>query len=170
MNKENFRSEGYPNFINWYQGLGKASEDSSKSNQSTDADAMANKAQSSLAASSYHAFGQLPQYDGAGDAMASGSSPRRGTRKDKEAKPTEDLLGGQAVSRAALAEAYDVGRTETYDYRGLTKKDFTAAKDRPLNPRVHGEKVDRFLDRIAEEELEEVTAAYGRNPITHPGL
>ncbi|KAL9013796.1 MAG: hypothetical protein Q9173_001540 [Seirophora scorigena] len=169
-NKENVRSEGYPNFINWYQGLGKASEDSSKSNQSTDADTMANKAPSSLAASSYHAFGQLPQYDGAGDAMASGSSPRRGTRIDKEAKPTEDLLGVQAMSRAALAEAYDVGRIETYDYRGLTKKDFSAAKDQPLNPRVHGEKVDRFLDRIAEEELDEVTAAYGRNPITHPGL
>ncbi|KAL8652569.1 MAG: hypothetical protein Q9210_002613 [Variospora velana] len=169
-NKENVKSEGYSNFINWYQGLSKASEDSSKSNQNTDADAMANKAPSSLAASSYHAFGQLPQYDGAGDAMASGSSPQRKTRKDKYSKPTEDLSGDQGKSRAALAEAYDVGPTETYDYRGLTKKAFTAASDRPSNARVHRENVDRFLSRIAEEELNEVAASYGRKPIIHPEL
>ncbi|KAI4289752.1 MAG: hypothetical protein L6R35_000975 [Caloplaca aegaea] len=169
-NKENVKSEGYPNFINWYQGLSKANEDSFKWNKNTDADPMANKAPSSLAASSYHAFGQLPQYDGAGDAMASGSSPQRKTRMDKESEPTKGLSDDQGKSRAAMAEAYDVGPTETYDYRGLTRKAFTAASDRPSNARVHRQTVDRFLSRIAEEELNEVAASYGRKPIIHPEL
>ncbi|KAL8989975.1 MAG: hypothetical protein Q9177_001258 [Variospora cf. flavescens] len=169
-NKENVKSEGYTNFVNWYQGLSKASEDSSKWNKNTDADPMANKAPSSLAASSYHAFGQLPQYDGAGDAMASGSSPQRKTRMDKESEPTRGLSDDQGKSQATMAEAYDVGPTETYDYRGLTRKAFTAASDRPSNARVHRENVDRFLSRIAEEELNEVAASYGRKPIIHSEL
>lgn len=166
-NKENVKSEGYQDIISWYRGLGRGSGDSTKSYQGTGSDTKTHKARSSLAASSYHAFGQLPQYDGAGDALVNGCTPQPRSRNDRAPGPVENLIGCEDTARAEQAEAYDVGPTDTYDYRGLTRNEFTAAQDRPLNARVHRENVDRFLDRIQEEELNEVAATYGRDPITH---
>ncbi|KAL8716948.1 MAG: hypothetical protein Q9225_005766 [Loekoesia sp. 1 TL-2023] len=179
-NKENIRSEGHQDMINWFgRGLSRDSEESSKPRQSAGSETVINKARSSLAASSYHAFGQLPQYDGAGEALMSsnhqahstnsqinGSSPRRQNTDNRRAKPSEDLLGGQAPSRAEQAKAYDVGRTDSYDYRGLTRNDFTAAPDRPQDIRVHGEQVDRYFDRLYEDEVRELGASYEREAVT----
>ncbi|KAL8812855.1 MAG: hypothetical protein Q9200_000713 [Gallowayella weberi] len=108
----------------------------------------ANKARSSLAASSYQATGRLPQYDGAGDAVA----PR-----DSQAR-LKDL---QTSSRREQAQEYDVGPTYNYDYRGLTRKDFLVAADGPSDRALHYRQVDRFFDRLSEEELREMAAAQG---------
>lgn len=162
-NKENVRSEGHQSTFSWYRGLGRSSEESFKSHQATDPDSMAHKARSSLASSSYHAFGHLPQYDGAGDAPTPAPSPS----KEPGADEVEGLQIDQSATRAERAEAYDVGVTDTYDRRGLTRHEFAATRDRPLNARLHRENVDRLLDRIQEEELNEVAATCGKNPSAH---
>ncbi|KAL8677329.1 MAG: hypothetical protein Q9186_006241 [Xanthomendoza sp. 1 TL-2023] len=109
----------------------------------------ANKARSSLAASSYQAIGLLPQYDGAGDAAAS---------RDSQAR----LKNLQISSRREQAQEYDVGPSDSYDYRGLTRKDFTVAPDRPWDRGVHYRQVESFFDRLYEEELREVAATHGK--------
>ncbi|KAL8807962.1 MAG: hypothetical protein Q9182_000428 [Xanthomendoza sp. 2 TL-2023] len=108
-----------------------------------------NKARSSLAASNYQATGRLPQYDGAGDAVAS---------RDSQAR-LKDL---QTSSRREQAQEYDVGPTDSYDYRGLTRKDFLVTPDGPSNRALHYRQVERFFDRLSEEELQEVAAAHGK--------
>lgn len=183
-NKENLKSEGHQDMISWFgRGLSRDGEESSKPRQSAGSETVFNKARSSLAASSYQAFGQLPQYDGAGEALMSsnpqtlstnaqinGSSPRRQNANKRGIRPSEDLLGGQNSSRAEQAKSYDVGRTDSYDYRGLTRNDFTAAPDRPQDIRVHGEQVDRYFDRLYEDEVRELGASYKREAITQRRL
>ncbi|KAL8751935.1 MAG: hypothetical protein Q9184_005897 [Pyrenodesmia sp. 2 TL-2023] len=166
-NKENVKSEGHQDMIGWNRGLGRSSEDSSRSHQAMDWDSMTHKAQSSLASSSYHAFGHLPQYDGAGDTLGNGrtSGPSSSNKQGSEA--VGDSPVDQGPTRADRAAAYDVGATDAYDYRGLTRREFAATRDRPLNARVHRENVDRFLDRIQEEELKEVAATNGKAPGVH---
>lgn len=166
-NKENVKSEGHQDTISWYRGLGRSSEDSSRSHRATDLDSMAHKARSSLASSSYHAFGHLPQYDGAGDAPVKGRTARPSASNERGPEAVGDSLVDQGLTRADRAAAYDVGATDGYDHRGLTRHEFAATPDRPLNARVHREKVDRFLDRIQEEEVNEVAATYGKTPIAH---
>lgn len=166
-NKENVKSEGHQDTISWYRGLGRSSEDSSRSHQATDTDSMAHKARSSLASSSYHAFGHLPQYDGAGDTPVNGRTPGPSASNERGPEAAGDSLVDQGPTRADRAAAYDVGATDTYDRRGLTRHEFAATRDRPLNARVHRENVDRFLDRIQEEELKEVAATSGKKSLAH---
>ncbi|KAI4174423.1 MAG: hypothetical protein LQ343_002360 [Gyalolechia ehrenbergii] len=185
-NKENIKSDGYQDMMGWRgrsRGSSMSSGELTNPWQSPDSDAIANKARSSLAASSHHAFGQLPQYDGAGDALmsanhqaqstdskVSGPSSRRRRKKNGKAKASEDVLVGQTVSREEQAKAYDVGRTDSYDYRGLTQTLFMAAPDQAQDMRVHGEHVDRYFDRLYEEELGELGASNGRDPVNQRRL
>ncbi|KAL8780637.1 MAG: hypothetical protein Q9213_006373 [Squamulea squamosa] len=176
-NKENVKSDDYHDTISGYgRRLGKAIKDPSNPRQSPLQDILAHKARSSLAASSYQAVGRLPQYDGAGDALVSSNRQGEGATSGVGRSTTNDskASGGpdsdKATSRREQAKLYDVGATDEYDYRGLTRKHFTVAPDRPSDLRAHQQYVDRFLDRIREEELQEVAATHGRDPVVHRRL
>ena len=183
-NKENVKSEGYEDYeamiSKLSRGSSKSSKESTKYRQSTGSDVFVNKARSSLAASNYHAFGHLPQYDGAGDTLLSSnqqarssnvqvdnSSPKRKDAKYLQTRPSE---GGQVESRAEQAKSYQVGRTDSYDYGGLTRNDFMVASDRPSDVRKHGEHVDRYFELLREDELRELSASKDKDPITQRRL
>ncbi|KAL8731179.1 MAG: hypothetical protein Q9166_003586 [cf. Caloplaca sp. 2 TL-2023] len=188
--KENVKSEDYQNPASGYgRGVGKNINELSNPHQSERQDMFANKARSSLAASSYHAVGRLPQYDGAGDLLissdrqarssglknegASASLQRNDNTNANEAEDNAKVNQADkpkspaTSSRREQAKKYDVGPTDDYDYRGVTRKDFTVAPDRPSDLKAHCREVDRFFDRLIEEELQEVAATHGRDPSTY---
>lgn len=184
-NKENFKSEGYEDTTSRHsRGLGKNEYDSPNAYQSAGQIIFPNKARSSLAASSYHAMGRLPQYDGAGEEALSSSNfqtrpalPQHdGSSSGPERKKT--LPDGSAAdptisgpcSRLEQAKLYDVGPTDTFDYRGLTSKDFSTMPDRPSNARSHYQDVDRYFDRLRAEELLDISTELGSDSITHRRL
>ncbi|KAL9601413.1 MAG: hypothetical protein Q9179_002889 [Wetmoreana sp. 5 TL-2023] len=176
-NKENVKSEGYPDATHGYGGgLGKSNYNSSNNYPSMDQDTFANKARSSLAASSYHAMGRLPQYDGAGDALSSssrgarstlpqndGSAFRLGGEKDVPASSADNGAHLEYSSRLEQAKSYDVGSTDKYDYRGLTAQEFSMEPDQPSNPRIHNGRVDRYFLDLGEEEFREMSATLDRS-------
>ncbi|KAL8731795.1 MAG: hypothetical protein Q9181_004185 [Wetmoreana brouardii] len=180
-NKENVKSEGYPDAAHGFGGgLGKSSYNSFNNYPSMDQDAFANKARSSLAASSYHAMARLPQYDGAGDALSSssrgarsalpqndGSASRLGGEKDVPAGSAQNGVHVEYFSRLEQAKLYDVGSTDKYDYRGLTRKEFSVAPDRPSKPRIHNGSVDRYFLDLGEEEFREMSATGNLDASSH---
>lgn len=170
--KENIRSDDYHESSSGQdEGIGKSIDCLSNLRQTAVQDMLANKARSSLAASSYHASGSLPQYDGAGDAATSSDSQARlkdvqaggasaGFQREDKAAANQ---GGEYTSpahssRREQAKEYDVGPSDSYDYRGLTRKDFIVAPDRPRNRVAHHRLVEGFFDRLQEEELREMAA------------
>ncbi|KAL8831833.1 MAG: hypothetical protein Q9170_005129 [Blastenia crenularia] len=173
MGKENIKSEGYQDMVSWLgRGSSKTSEEYSQPLQNMCFNPVTNKARSSLAASSYHAFGQLPQYDGAGDALnhqahaSDASAPKSPRQRRHEAKAVNELSDRQTVSRAEQAKDYDVRQTSNYDYRGLTRSRFLAAVDQPQDSRAHYEQVDRYFDHLYEDETRELAVSAGRESIS----
>ncbi|KAL8953518.1 MAG: hypothetical protein Q9222_000620 [Ikaeria aurantiellina] len=175
-NKENIKSEDLQtNWVGYAKMPEKGTYALSRPSQSVDEGSVINKAQSSLAASRYHAIGRLPQYDGAGEALKSnsrpvrptnslgdGSSARREGEKCTDVGSVRDQKAPRASSRREQAASYDVGPTDNYDYRGLTRNIFSHAPDRPLDRRMHHQQIDRYFDRLREEEFQESDAQRGR--------
>ncbi|KAL8912525.1 MAG: hypothetical protein Q9171_002466 [Xanthocarpia ochracea] len=176
-NKENVRSDDYHDTISAYgRGYSPGMKESPNRQQSAVQDVLAHKARSSLAASSYQAVGRLPQYDGAGDALVSSNRQADGTSgehrrsNNNNVRSAGDSNSENPSSRRQQAKLYEVAPTGEYDYRGLTRKDFIMASDRPSDRSGHYQHVDRFLNRLREEELQEVSAQHGREPAEYRRL
>ena len=176
-NKENVRSDDYHDTLSTYgRGYSPGMKESPNRQQSAVQDVLAHKARSSLAASSYQAVGRLPQYDGAGDALVSSNRQGDGTsgenrrNNNNNVSPAGDPNSEKHSSRRQQAKVYEVGPTGEYDYRGLTRKDFLLASDRPSDRSGHYQHVDRLFDRVREEELQEVSAQHGREPAEYRRL
>ncbi|KAL9594612.1 MAG: hypothetical protein Q9219_006942 [cf. Caloplaca sp. 3 TL-2023] len=177
--KENIKSDGHQDISSWMtRGSSRGSQQSFGHYRNNGSDTVIGKARSSLAASTYQAFGQLPQYDGAGDALMSsnnhgrttngqtnGSSSQRRGGRTSQTRPSETLSNGERATRAEQARSYDVGHTVNYDYRGILRKDFTAAPDHSEDVYSHHAAVDRYFDRIHQQESQELAGAHGAEPI-----
>ncbi|KAL8714343.1 MAG: hypothetical protein Q9220_001676 [cf. Caloplaca sp. 1 TL-2023] len=175
-NKENIKSDDYQGSWGAYAKMPeKVVPGLSRPFQSVDEGSVIHKAQSSLAASRYHAIGRLPQYDGAGEALLSTSRPARPTnplgdvssvRRQEEKRTdissTRDQKAHGVSSRREQAASHDVGPTDGYDYRGLTRVAFTHAPDRPSDRQMHHQQIDRYFDRLRDEELQESAVQRGR--------
>ncbi|KAL9607904.1 MAG: hypothetical protein Q9167_007225 [Letrouitia subvulpina] len=152
-NKENVRSEGYQD-QSQSGDLGpvglRFTDQSSPSDISQSTFAI--KARSSLAASIYHAHGQLSQFDGAGDALTSTTSHDR----NGVAVGSQEFSEGEILSRREQACQYHVGPRGKFDNRGLTVEAFNARANRPVDVEVHHSEVDRYFNKIREQERQEI--------------
>ncbi|KAL8873092.1 MAG: hypothetical protein Q9174_001380 [Haloplaca sp. 1 TL-2023] len=172
MNKENIRSEGYDDASCRYgRGLGMSQYNSRNAYQSEDSSFFSSKARSSLAASNYHATGRLPQYDGAGEEALGSSSSQLGSSMQRnnnmqaahgrKAGPTARSAHIEPSSRFEQAQLYDVGPTNNYDYRGITKKAFATVADPPDDLGAHYHEVGRYFDRLRAEEQLDIATGLG---------
>ncbi|KAI4200515.1 MAG: hypothetical protein LQ350_003885 [Teloschistes chrysophthalmus] len=176
-NKENVKSEGYQDSLFEYGRGAKYNYDAADAHQNADQGGYSNKTGSSLAASNYHATGRMPQYDGAGEEalVATTSTNRKGVNEVRsEAKtearrePRHEVTGqsGAAVdlsrsSRLEKAKQWDVDMRKGYDNRGLQAEDFNKDADvpGPAEAQAHCDRVDRYFDRLFNEELQELAHA-----------
>ena len=162
--KENIKSEGFQD-ANGHQVGGQAAFQANFLKLYPNHGLPANKARSSLASSGYQANGQMPQYDGASDALTatrgegSGATSRATPSRENIAStgPTRDLIGPGCMTRRDRAIAYDKPPTADFDTRGLTRGAFNNIVDRPADP-AQRDRANDFFHRLREEEKREILA------------
>ena len=183
MNKENIKSEGYDDATSRYgRGLGMSQHSWRNAYQSEDGSVFSSKACSSLAASNYHATGRLPQYDGAGEEALGSSSSQPGSdmQRNNHMQAAQGRKAGATAkaaqnaasvlepsSRLEQARLYDVGPSNNYDYRGITKKAFATVADPPADLRAHYHGVGRYFDHLRAEEQLDIATGHGPDVVSY---